>query len=93
MTPEQNVADAFRVVALRLEEAIERGHRSNQIDASDLLETLLAIADQLDPPLANRVGLAAACPNYGECELDRLVWLDDETVRCDACGTIYKAND
>ena len=51
MTTEQKIADAFRVVALRLEDAIERGRRSNQIDASDLLETMLTVADMLDPPL------------------------------------------
>lgn len=51
MTPEQKVADACRVVALRLEDAIERRRRSNRIDANDLLETLLAIADELDPPV------------------------------------------
>jgi hypothetical protein len=55
MTPEQNIADALRVVALRLEEAIERGKRSNRIDANDLLETLLALADQLDPPVGEPV--------------------------------------
>lgn len=49
MTTEQKIADAFRVVALRLEDAIERGRRSNRIDANDLLETLLSVADQLDP--------------------------------------------
>ena len=53
MTPEQNIADALRVVALRLEEAIERGKRSNRIDANDLLETLLALADQLDTPVGD----------------------------------------
>jgi hypothetical protein len=48
MTPEQQVADACRVVALRLEDSIERGRRSNQITANDLLEALLAIADLLE---------------------------------------------
>jgi hypothetical protein len=51
MTPEHKIADAFLVVALRLEEKIERGHRSTVIDANDLLETLLSIADRLDPPV------------------------------------------
>lgn len=55
MTTEQKIADALRVVALRLEEAIERGKRSNRIDANDLLETLLALADQLDPPVGEPV--------------------------------------
>ena len=49
--PEQKIADAFRVVALRLEEALERGRRSKQLYANDLLETLLSIADRLDPPV------------------------------------------
>ncbi len=59
MTTEQNIADALRVVALRLEEAIERGKRSNRIDANDLLETLLAVADQLDPPVGEPVSSPA----------------------------------
>jgi hypothetical protein len=44
------IADAFRIVALRLEQAIESGHRSQHIDAEDLRETLLAVADLLDAP-------------------------------------------
>ncbi len=91
MTPEQKVADAVRVVALRLEEALERGRRSTCFDANDLLETLLSVADQLDPPLANNVAAAEACPNCGERNADRLVWQDDdETVRCAGCGTTYR---
>ena len=90
MMPEHKIADVFRVIALRLEEALERGHRSNRLDANDLLETLLAIADQLDPPLVNNLATTEACPNCGEWDWDRLVWQDDESVRCDACGTTYK---
>jgi hypothetical protein len=59
MTTEQKLADALRVVALRLEEAIERGKRSSRIDANDLLETLLAVADQLDPPVGEPVSSPA----------------------------------
>jgi hypothetical protein len=51
MTTEQRVADACRTIGLKLEMAIEAGHRSNDLGAGDLLETLFAIADQLDPPL------------------------------------------
>ena len=50
--PEHKIADALRVVALRLENALEEGHRSTRIDAHDLLETLLAVADQLDSPIS-----------------------------------------
>ena len=62
-TPEFKIADALRVVALRLENALEEGRRSTRIDANDLLETLLAVADQLDPPVANLVAPTEACPN------------------------------
>ena len=51
MTTEHKIADAFRVVAMRLEDALERGRRSKKIDADDLLETLLSVADLLDPPI------------------------------------------
>jgi len=62
MTPEQKLADAVRVVALRLEEALEPGRRSTRIDANDLLETLLAIADEIDPPLGEPVESGDAAP-------------------------------
>jgi hypothetical protein len=44
------IADVLREVAMSLEKAIDDGHRSRSIDANDLVETLLAIADRLDPP-------------------------------------------
>ena len=45
-----DVADALREVALAVERAIEEGHRSRSVDAHDLVEALLAVADRLDPP-------------------------------------------
>lgn len=50
--PAHRVADALRVVALRLELAMDEEGRSGHIDAYDLLESLLAVTDQLDPPMA-----------------------------------------
>jgi hypothetical protein len=90
MTPEQRVADAFRLTALKLEHAIERGKHSGKIDAEDLLQTLLSIADDLDPPVLNTVAHEAARPNCDERDADKLVWQEDETVRCEACDTAYK---
>jgi len=29
------------------------------------------------------------CPDCKEWRMDLLVWIDDEEVRCDSCGTIY----
>ncbi len=40
-----------------------------------------------------RVPLGCACPLCGERDRDRLVWLDDERVRCTMCGTEYDPND
>ena len=51
---EYRVADALRKVARRLDEQLGDGRRSWVIDAGDLLETLLAVADVLDPPLPKR---------------------------------------
>ncbi|MCA8982735.1 MAG: hypothetical protein KDA76_03155 [Planctomycetaceae bacterium] len=50
-TPEERIADVLRLVAMRLEVAIDEGRRSTRSDANDLLETLLAVADELDPPI------------------------------------------
>jgi hypothetical protein len=34
-----------------IERAVDEGERSAQIDARDLVEALLAVADRLDPPV------------------------------------------
>ena len=44
------LADAIRHVTARMQQAIEDGLRSRSLDADDLIEVLLAIADRLDPP-------------------------------------------
>lgn len=49
-TSEQKLADALREVALRLEHALDSGRRSQRLTAGDLLQTLLSVADELDPP-------------------------------------------
>jgi hypothetical protein len=45
----QNVADAIRTVTAKVQRAVETGRRSRVIDADDLVEVLLAVADELDP--------------------------------------------
>jgi len=77
MTTEERVADACRTIGLKLEMAIEARHRSNGIDAGDLLETLYAIADQLDPPQAEKTdaepSLLAAARALLEARKDQMV--------------------
>jgi hypothetical protein len=51
MNPNHQLADAIRNVTIAMQNAIENGHRSRVIDADDLVEVLLAIADQLEPPV------------------------------------------
>lgn len=53
MTTQHQIADAMRTVALRLEHAIETGHRGTQLDANDLIDILTSIADEVDSPVAN----------------------------------------
>lgn len=47
--PANPVADAIRTVTTKVQWAIDQGRRSRSIDADDLVEVLLAIADELDP--------------------------------------------
>jgi hypothetical protein len=53
--PEHQIADAIREVTAAIQKAIDDGSRSRVVDADDLVEVLLAIADRLDPPLAEPV--------------------------------------
>jgi len=88
--PTHQLADAIREVTIAVQKAIDDGHRSRLIDADDLVEVLLAIADRLDPPVGDMKNTVAfPCPDCGESNADRLVWQDDEFVRCDTCGTVY----
>ena len=45
------VADAIRKVTAAMQHELDAGRRSRTLDAHDLLDVLLAIADELDPPL------------------------------------------
>ena len=48
------VADALRKVALAIQTELEAGRRAGQIDAYDVADLFLAIADEIDPPLKER---------------------------------------
>jgi hypothetical protein len=50
--PEHAVAEALRKVARRIDEQLGDGVRPWKIDAEDLLQTLVSVADELDPPLS-----------------------------------------
>ena len=87
--PELKVADAIREVTVAMQKAIADGYRSRMIDADDLVEVLLAIADRLDPPVAASVAPEFACPECGERHIDHLVWETDDLIRCSACGITF----
>jgi hypothetical protein len=38
----------------------------------------------------NLVAPGDGCPDCGERDADRLVWLDDDRVECQACRAIYR---
>ena len=46
------VAESIRKITATMQRELESGGRSARIDAHDLVDLLLAIADDLDPPLA-----------------------------------------
>lgn len=52
MSVEHKIANALHNAALKLEHAIESGHRDASLDANDFIETLVSIADEVDPPVA-----------------------------------------
>lgn len=80
------VANAFRRVAATMQKAIDASRRSTKIDANDLIDILLAVAEEIDPPDTQLVDTQFSCPGCGERRQDRLVWQDDETVLCNECG-------
>ena len=49
--PENRMADALRKITATMQTELEAGRRSTRLDAHDLLDLLLAVADELDPPL------------------------------------------
>lgn len=87
--PNPQLADAIREVTVAMQKAIADGYRSRMIDADDLVEVLLAIANRLDPPVQDEVDAAFACPECGERRPDRLVWGDEDLVRCASCGITF----
>lgn len=50
-TTPTEVADTIRDVTAAMQTALDEGRRSTRIDAWDLVEALLAIADRLDQPV------------------------------------------
>ena len=82
------LADALRTVTAKMQREIDGG-RSTHIDAEDLIDIFLALADQIDPPDTTLVDPSSACPDCGERRVDILVWQEDESVRCARCRTTY----
>lgn len=51
MKNDLRVADAIRKVTAAMQTELKTGRRSTRLDVHDLLDLLLAVADDLDPPL------------------------------------------
>ncbi len=100
-TPELKFADAIREVTAAMQKTIDDGYRSRMKDADDLVDVLLAIADRLDPsvaepPVPDTIKQAVVpCPDCGMADADRLLRMAEEFpgadkfIRCDKCGTIF----
>ena len=46
------LADAIRKVTATIQQELDSGRRSSHLDANDLVDVLLAIADEIDPQFA-----------------------------------------
>lgn len=46
------LADAIRKVTATMQKELDTGRRSSHLDANDLVDILLAIADEIDPQFA-----------------------------------------
>lgn len=55
------VVDVIRGAVADFQKAIEDGHQSTQIDADDLIEVLLVIAERLEAKAATVGGCNAQC--------------------------------
>ena len=91
--PQLKMADAIREVTVAMQKAISDGYRSRMIDADDVVEVLLSIADRLDPPVPVTSSIQdRSCP---ECGAKSVSAVDnefpgaDKYVHCVACGTIF----
>jgi hypothetical protein len=42
---------------------------------------------------ANQVEPQDGCPRCGERDADRLVWQNDDEIRCQTCGALYRPLD
>jgi hypothetical protein len=83
------IADALRNVTATMQREIDAGGRSTHIDAEDLIDIFLALADAIDPPNMTLVDPGSACPGCGERRETILVWQEDQSVRCGRCRTTY----
>lgn len=75
------VADAIRTVTAKVQAAIEDGYRSRVIDADDLVEILLAIADELDPLMRAETPGCTFCGDAGN--------RPDGPFTCPYCGLAW----
>lgn len=53
-TNDQAIADAIRKVTATIQHELDAGRRSSYLDAADLVDVLLAIADEIDPPFDSK---------------------------------------
>jgi hypothetical protein len=60
-------------------------------DGSEFQITIVQ-SQQPDEPEGDPVDEDAACPNCGERDSDKLLWLDDDQVRCITCDKVYQPN-
>ena len=83
-TPQKHLADVIRDVTVAMQQAIDSGQRSREINADDLIEILLSVADRLDPPMSEDPEWID-CANCGANDWEEIN-PDHCQIRCLKCG-------
>ena len=78
------IADAIRKVTATMQRRYDDGERSAMIDLHDLIEVLLTIADEFDPPVVG----ARGC-EFCRAECNR----PDGPYTCPYCHAVWQAGD
>ncbi len=83
------VPDAIRKVTATMQRRYDDGEVSAMIDLHDLIEVLLSIADEIDPPLVGQEAPDTRGCEYCRAEFNR----PDGQFTCPYCHAVWDAGD
>lgn len=86
-----NAAEAIRTITAKMQAALAAGERSSRLDAHDLIDILLAIADELDGPESGSDELQVSEHACRDCGEHALTAADEPGfLYCLECGSVME---